>query len=506
MTFISQLGTLEALRMLNGAGVEISEIVTGVPQLDLSTSEASQITFVVSDPTLALLGSGIFGLGTGIDYLDLKFEVAVVSTSGGSGAATVSITGRSRGVQALKGRKGALVIKNASPADWVRREAESAGLRVLAQPSPAIPQITRTEPKAGETGEKESSWDVIGRLAEEVGYVAYESGGVLYFGKPSWLITRPELRPWTVRYPSATADGELSSMEVPECRRTADATPPVTVSVSLSYEEGVRVRPGDKVALRGVPTFEADYIVTSVPIAIDGVSSITIEMATPLDPVPRPKKDETEYKEDPLAALPAGTSDIGPLDEAAIYDFGWPCEGWVSRKFEEGKHGGIDVAWNQGTRVVAARDGVVKYVGQAIEDPKFVKVNDARHEIMVPNPANHGLTVEIEHDSKWITRYQHLDKFVVKKGDKVKRGQHIGFMGTTGLGGFARSGPLAANWAPGDPDLEEPSSFIQPRLHFETRETGTPRDPEGMLPPRDPPKRPPTPAALVSGPRRPVLS
>jgi murein DD-endopeptidase MepM/ murein hydrolase activator NlpD len=40
--------------------------------------------------------------------------------------------------------------------------------------------------------------------------------------------------------------------------------------------------------------------------------------------------------------------------------------------------------------------------------------------------------VEIDHGNQLITRYAHASKIHVKKGDLIKRGQHIADVGSTG--------------------------------------------------------------------------
>ncbi len=43
-----------------------------------------------------------------------------------------------------------------------------------------------------------------------------------------------------------------------------------------------------------------------------------------------------------------------------------------------------------------------------------------------------GLTLKIRHDSTYITTYGHLHKAALKKGQRVKRGEIIGYMGNSG--------------------------------------------------------------------------
>ncbi|MBT1443157.1 peptidoglycan DD-metalloendopeptidase family protein [Shewanella sp. JM162201] len=74
-------------------------------------------------------------------------------------------------------------------------------------------------------------------------------------------------------------------------------------------------------------------------------------------------------------------------------------------------HNGTDFGVPIGTKVVAPGDGVVTMV----TDHQFA-----------------GKYVVIEHGNKFKTRYLHLSKSLVKKGDRVSRGQVIALSGNTG--------------------------------------------------------------------------
>ena len=45
----------------------------------------------------------------------------------------------------------------------------------------------------------------------------------------------------------------------------------------------------------------------------------------------------------------------------------------------------------------------------------------------------YGNTVDVDHGYNYVTRYAHMASFKVKPGDKVKRGQCIGYVGSTGF-------------------------------------------------------------------------
>ncbi|MBE3663889.1 peptidase M23 [Vibrio navarrensis] len=74
-------------------------------------------------------------------------------------------------------------------------------------------------------------------------------------------------------------------------------------------------------------------------------------------------------------------------------------------------HNGTDFATPIGTPVMSTGDGTV---------------------IMVRNHPFAGNYVVIEHGSKYKTRYLHLSKILVRKGQKVSRGQKISLSGNTG--------------------------------------------------------------------------
>jgi murein DD-endopeptidase MepM/ murein hydrolase activator NlpD len=98
----------------------------------------------------------------------------------------------------------------------------------------------------------------------------------------------------------------------------------------------------------------------------------------------------------------------------------WPVRGYFSSGFGSrldpftgGKdfHPGIDVSAPRGTKAVAPADGVVLAVGQR---------------------GGYGLAIIIDHGRGIITRYGHLEGGNVRAGQQVRRGDVIGFVGSTG--------------------------------------------------------------------------
>jgi murein DD-endopeptidase MepM/ murein hydrolase activator NlpD len=75
-------------------------------------------------------------------------------------------------------------------------------------------------------------------------------------------------------------------------------------------------------------------------------------------------------------------------------------------------HTGCDFAAPRGTLVNATGDGKIITVKRSF--------------------GGYGNEIEIDHGYGFITKYAHLDDFKVKVGQKVKRGECIGFVGNTG--------------------------------------------------------------------------
>lgn len=94
--------------------------------------------------------------------------------------------------------------------------------------------------------------------------------------------------------------------------------------------------------------------------------------------------------------------------------------GWLSSSYGyridpfNGKktfHSGIDFAAKEGTDVIAVADGIVSYIGER---------------------RGYGELIELDHGNGYVTRYAHNEKIIVKTGDRIKKGEPIALLGSTG--------------------------------------------------------------------------
>lgn len=146
-----------------------------------------------------------------------------------------------------------------------------------------------------------------------------------------------------------------------------------------------------------------------------------VAVATP----PKPKR----------VVLPPSTN-IPQPKKLSRSGFLWPVDGRVISRFGgKGKglrNDGINIAAPRGAPIRAAQNGVVAYRGNQLR--------------------GFGNLLLIKHDKGYMTAYAHADKILVKRGARVKRGQVIARVGSTG-------------------------SVATTQLHFEIRRGRQPIDP-----------------------------
>lgn len=123
---------------------------------------------------------------------------------------------------------------------------------------------------------------------------------------------------------------------------------------------------------------------------------------------PEMQRDELLFKADKylkvIRYLPLGKPVLGPISSG----FGKRKDPLNNRS---AFHTGIDFRGNRGEKIYATADGVV--------------VNAFRN-------GGYGNYVIIDHGNGYASSFAHMQKYVVHKGDRVKRGQFIGFIGNTG--------------------------------------------------------------------------
>lgn len=281
----------------NRLSAEFSEVVIDA-SLSWSTTEITQLSLTVNDPGFVLWRKGIFAKGVAMLYRepgmdDVELRVAATTLDGGAaGLGGFTVLARSAGVQKLRRRRGAKVMRKASPTDFVEAECKAAGLKVVAQKTATRGQVARDVAAKGDEdtqgADKPSSWTTFLRLAEEVGFVCFEFMGTVYFAKPTWLIEN-DAEPVQVALPLRGAEEAWASRTMPTINDSEDASAPVSISgIELEPSRLGEVRPGGALRLRGLPPFNDKYLITSMTLPLLGTGGIDVSAETPINPEPQP--------------------------------------------------------------------------------------------------------------------------------------------------------------------------------------------------------------------------
>ena len=163
-------------------------------------------------------------------------------------------------------------------------------------------------------------------------------------------------------------------------------------------------------------------------------SSIAATGVIPIQPIQQSVGSQIKDVEkmarstDKLAAQPS----IWPISGEVTSGFGWR-----NAPLGEGKelHPGIDIGSNMGMPVVATADGEVVQSGWS---------------------EGYGNIVQIDHGNGIVTIYGHNSRIIVNTGEKVKKGQVISYVGSTG-------------------------KSTGPHVHYEIRVNGNTVDPTSFL-------------------------
>ncbi|MBM3308603.1 MAG: peptidoglycan DD-metalloendopeptidase family protein [Candidatus Eisenbacteria bacterium] len=133
---------------------------------------------------------------------------------------------------------------------------------------------------------------------------------------------------------------------------------------------------------------------------------------------------------------------LGAIEQ--LFRLVWPVHGRISGRYghrfhpifhRRMMHTGLDIAARHGTPIAAAMDGRVTFAG---------------------TKGGYGRTIIVEHPNGYETLYGHCSKILVKRGERVRKGQTIGRVGNTGYS-------------------------TGPHLHFEVKRNGKRVNPESVL-------------------------
>lgn len=215
-----------------------------------------------------------------------------------------------------------------------------------------------------------------------------------------------------------------------------------SVAVLSTFEDKVRIiadiqKSSDAIGFFGIGGISREDIDPDIPLS-QRHNSLLREMHQQTNQITlSAQKQKLDFEElltilNKKRNILASTPSIRPVNGLITSEFGYRTS-----PFTGGKefHSGLDIANKKGKKIIATANGLVSY---------------ASEKMLI------GKMVMIDHGHGTVTKFGHLDKIFVKKGETVKRGDVIGLMGNSG-----RS--------------------TGPHVHYEVRINGTPVNPEKYI-------------------------
>ena len=195
--------------------------------------------------------------------------------------------------------------------------------------------------------------------------------------------------------------------------------------------KGMRFMPPNPILTDGTPlqprviSEETTQVAALDSVAVSDVPSAQPVLAAPVAP-PAARGVQS------FAAAPTGQT--APMMAQSAWQ--WPVNGKLVSDYAAQREG-ITIAATKGTPIRAALEGDVAYVGSQVKD--------------------YGNLVIVRHASGEMSAYSHASEIIVSKGDHVRQGDVLGYVGQTGRA-------------------------TQPQLHFAIRSGNHTIDPMTRLP------------------------
>lgn len=253
--------------------------------------------------------------------------------------------------------------------------------------------------------------------------------------------------------PAATAESRprepLPPLAYPQYRvRSGDTLWAIAMRFDKDYRELARINNLDEKytifadqALRLEEEGRKPEPAPAKPEVKPAITSAPPAKTTPKN-TPAPAKPSSPVAAKPTVPIaknaPSVSSSVQALPKNGSLTWGWPASGKLIQRFSSEGVGskGLDISGTRGDPVKAAADGVVVYAGEGL--------------------VGYGRLIIVRHSDDYISAYAHNDRLIAAEGQRVKLGQTIAELGSTGA--------------------------ERDKLHFEIRYKGKPIDPLTQLP------------------------
>lgn len=432
------LATVDGMKSLRLEGKEmranVIQVLTGA-SVDRTIEGASTLTLDFYDDERTLLQSGLLDTRVTTQLDKYSFELVQVRKSGHH----VTAVFEDLAVAALRRHRDPMKVAPGkfTHVDFAKRlVAEEKWIKFHVPKGVKAPKsrvaLTRGTPRTkGQKAEKESTWDALGRNAEDRGWRRFIRGKNTLWYTPETILFEAE--------PKLVFEEFSNGVDYIDF--DFDAGKP-----AASLTIGVRAKRwaapvGTTVRVRKLGPADGKWLVKKISRSLfDLNATVTLEKPLPTLPEPKPAPKPKPMSGEGSSSGKSGEGRTVSTGSSSSSGYVWPCRGSITSGFGyRGSyfHGGIDIAVPTGTPVGSVKAGTVIAAGWMGGD-------------------SYGNAVYVDHGGT-ISRYAHLSKITCTRGQHVDRGEQIGLSGSTG-------------------------NSTGPHLHLEIRPGDTPRNPLEFLP------------------------
>lgn len=308
-------------------------------------------------------------------------------------------------------------------------------LMTACAPFPPAPVVDRTQP-IPTAGERASAKGSTSAPDASVGTYVVRDEDTLYSIAFRNELDWKALARWNgIVAPYIISPGQELRLQPPSPEEAAAMTVTYGTGTGSNPVPAVTPEPLPPAGERGTVGFEP---VASTPAQPGSASTPPttpppVAVEEPAAPTAPSVADQSRDSQPPVSSAPVRAS-----RRVSGIVWQWPADGKVLGGYvaNDPTRQGIDIGGQRGAPVRAAADGMVVYSGNGL--------------------IGYGELIIVKHSDVYLSAYGHNQKRLVKEGDRVKAGQKIATMGSSGT------------------DRVE--------LHFEVRKQGQPIDPSGFLP------------------------
>jgi len=271
-------------------------------KVNYALTAGAEISVDFADYKGEMFLNNYFQIGTQYFYRNEPFQMASVEVSQGEGEYwNVRCKLRTWQQQQMKEDLHPEVLKSANGYEFAKKLADKYGLIFIGEEVKGKQQEIKVKTK----NNKESSWDVLQRSANDNQYYAFIAQDSLFFCSPIFLLgqwgidettgaKKKLIRYVPLVYPTPESETRFLLMGLPEMRSSFDSPKEAEGSAMLWRDNATQLRAGMTVYVKQMGIYDGAYIISSVDYAEGQPEPVSISFSTVDKLAPEDKKKVDE--------------------------------------------------------------------------------------------------------------------------------------------------------------------------------------------------------------------